>query len=141
MPVTSAAVRKHRAPKGASRLTSSHAPTWTGVGKHRAPKGALRRVEETSDDEPYSQVGKHRAPKGALRPADAPLKVPGFVSQKAPSAKRCIKTTSCTEVGDAPSTFSQKPPSAKRCIKTLLRPFTCANEHVTSETTERQKVH
>ena len=58
--------------------------------------------------------------------------------QKAPSAKRCIKTASYRLVEEA--TSSQKAPSAKRCIKTA---HTRAVYHTcyTSESTERQKVH
>ena len=39
-------------------------------------------------------------------------------SQKAPSAKRCIKTARINASASA-SSVSQKAPSAKRCIKTL----------------------
>ena len=42
-----------------------------------------------------------------------------LTSQKAPSARRCIKTRTSPEVVTARG-FRQKAPSAKRCIKTLL---------------------
>ena len=59
--------------------------------------------------------------------------------QKAPSAKRCIKTiTFC--VDPDPSLDRQKAPSAKRCIKTRLAEATRSSAPP-SESTERQKVH
>ena len=36
---------------------------------------------------------------------------------------------------------SQKAPSAKRCIKTSSTKWTAVRENFTSESTERQKVH
>ena len=63
------------------------------VRKHRAPKGALRLCGESGRDfaaELY--VRKHQAPQGALRPAFSVSLGDGISSQKAPSAKRCIKT-------------------------------------------------
>ena len=62
-------------------------------------------------------VRKHRAPKGALRPSrrDACASLEAR-RQKAPSAKRCIKTPKDTRKGLGFE--SQKAPSAKRCIKT-----------------------
>ena len=63
-------------------------------------------------------VRKHRAPKGALRPVDARHTGSTLIlSQKAPSAKRCIKT-SCLFSVMTISVPGQKAPSAKRCIKT-----------------------
>ena len=38
-------------------------------------------------------VRKHRAPKGALRPENRPDTGEDYGGQKAPSAKRCIKTS------------------------------------------------
>ena len=59
--------------------------------------------------------------------------------QKAPSAKRCIKTEGVHALTDQLDE-RQKAPSAKRCIKTYGQRL-----HVTalveSESTERQKVH
>ena len=91
---TRRAVRKHRAPKGALRPpTPTPVPEATTVRKHRAPKDALRRHHLSTS-------------------ADV---VDG--SQKAPSAKRCIKTG--RRKRGTPGTESrQKAPSAKRCIKT-----------------------
>ena len=137
-------VRKHRAPKGALRLrVQATQVKIVIVRKHRAPKGALRLVlllqrfngrrvgqkapsakrciktgkDCFSEDSVCADVRKHRAPKGALRPLAIVFVVTvAYSSQKAPSAKRCIKTalgiTTCTP---APC---QKAPSAKRCIKT-----------------------
>ena len=88
-------VRKHRAPKGALRPASPtrHRRCRRSVRKHRAPKGALRLwiVEHTKNEE--AKVRKHRAPKGALRPVvSLTIRLGNTVRQKAPSAKRCIKT-------------------------------------------------
>ena len=58
--------------------------------------------------------------------------------QKAPSAKRCIKTPE-TKAEEA-SEECQKAPSAKRCIKTHLNAGIKAVDDE-SESTERQKVH
>ena len=63
-------------------------------------------------------VRKHRAPKGALRHSKTIILRPVLkVRQKAPSAKRCIKTME-TPSANRQTTLSQKAPSAKRCIKT-----------------------
>ena len=40
----------------------------------------------------FSKVRKHRAPKGALRQVNGRVESDGVIRQKAPSAKRCIKT-------------------------------------------------
>ena len=61
-------------------------------------------------------------------------------SQKAPSAKRCIKTWPSYHYFIGKPIKSQKAPSAKRCIKTI-RDITSRNLGVESESTERQKVH
>ena len=62
------------------------------VRKHRAPKGALRH-EGNACAAMRSFVRKHRAPKGALRlRVEHPCVHFNLVGQKAPSAKRCIKT-------------------------------------------------
>ena len=67
-------------------------------------------------------VRKHRAPKGALRPSALQGDWSGvWAGQKAPSAKRCIKTCCCSRY----FLFlfpRQKAPSAKRCIKTHASP-------------------
>ena len=62
-------------------------------------------------------VRKHRAPNGALRlrlESSGSLQLEG---QKAPSAKRCIKTRDLTDTNGV-VILGQKAPSAKRCIKT-----------------------
>ena len=88
-------VRKHRAPNGALRLISQSDAVLADilVRKHRAPKGALRLISQSDAVLADILVRKHRAPKGALRPDDSTntRMSPGF-GQKAPSAKRCIKT-------------------------------------------------
>ena len=110
-------VRKHRAPKGALRLGNQHVRgELLHVRKHRAPKGALRLDERAVTLGKLLDVRKHRAPKGALRPLfDIGYTCHTFDGQKAPSAKRCIKT------GQAGK------------LQALRR--------VESESTERQKVH
>ena len=64
------------------------------VTKQQAPKGALRRGDPL--DAPADSavvVRKHRAPKGALRhELFGAHRALAFLRQKAPSAKRCIKT-------------------------------------------------
>ena len=56
-------------------------------------------------------------------------------SQKAPSAKRCIKTLSLRSLSHSTRMQSQKIPSAKRCIKTVcrggghVRPFCVVRKH------------
>ena len=60
---------------------------------------------------------KHRAPKGALRLASWRSHGGDTSSQKAPSAKRCIKALRRVAGGAAVSA-GQKAPSAKGCIKT-----------------------
>ena len=134
-------VRKHRAPKGALRLGLDRAAADDEeVRKHRAPKGALRHVLNCVLGSRLGNVRKHRAPKGALR-LTASVRAKARVCQKAPSAKRCIKThpsppathpahpvrkhrapkgalrPDALTVGSR-STQGQKAPSNKRCIKT-----------------------
>ena len=89
------------------------------VRKHRAPKGALRPWVIPSCNGRRCSVRKHRAPKGALRRsvlAGGP--VARQAGQKAPSAKRCIKTTLGLATPMLFQSMGQKAPSAKRCIKT-----------------------
>ena len=59
-----------------------------------------------------SQVTKHRAPKGALRPIrEAQIYDSLYLRQKAPSAKRCIKTgASSTGVSLGPSVRKHRAP-------------------------------
>ena len=62
--------------------------------KHRAPKGALRLLTLIVIQFVYVPARKHRAPKGALRLIGHLGQTVGVAhSQKAPSAKRCIKTS------------------------------------------------
>ena len=61
------------------------------VRKHRAPKGALRLPAGSVIREIF-EVRKHRAPKGALRLNPVVFVGKQLLSQKAPSATRCIKT-------------------------------------------------
>ena len=78
-----------------TRCTGARGLCSYRVRKHRAPKGALRRSCWLVLSVGGGPVRKHRAPKGALRPLRlwGPCCAMGG-SQKAPSAKRCIKTVS-----------------------------------------------
>ena len=84
------------------------------VRKHRAPKGALRHDGVCPVGGLIEEVRKHRAPKGALRHRVHGHTLTVFQGQKAPSAKRCIKT--------------------------VVKQFKDAGLSA-SESTERQKVH
>ena len=97
--------------------------TNTFARKHRAPKGALRQADLAVQLDLVGSVRKHRAPKGALRLREHSLEKADLAGQKAPSAKRYIKT-SFPLYRDPESIEGQKAPSAKRCIKTeqKLRP-------------------
>ncbi len=60
--------------------------------------------------------------------------------QKAPSAKRCIKTVDLHAL-EPEIVHRQKATSAKRCIKTLVFLHAIRHRLDQSESTERQKVH
>ena len=97
-----------------------------GVRKHPAPEGALRRFELTPDAS-LTYVRKHPAPEGALRRhLTLPVSFPG-PRQKAPSTRRCIKTSELSEFID--THCCQKAPSTRRCIKTQRRTLmpSCGN--------------
>ena len=63
------------------------------------------------------------------------------MGQKAPSAKRCIKTHAVQSGFTVLLRECQKAPSAKRCIKTNLCNLSAIKPFDKSESTERQKVH
>ena len=89
-------VRKHRAPKGALRLASSTRSKSPSCPGQRAPS-AKRCIKTNRSCRPHTralaQVRKQRAPKGALRLTNAASSSDShLLSQKVPSAKRCIKT-------------------------------------------------
>ena len=133
--------RKHRAPKGALRLLTLIVIQFVYVParKHRAPKGALRHygfscqgsilfLTESTERQKvhYDKAGggmtqvkikvrKHRAPNGALRPREG------------------------GSLGTV--TAREKAPSAKRCIKTHRSPWSDGRRRAQSESTERKKVH
>ncbi len=66
-----------------------------------------------------SSVRKPRAPKGALRRHNFEFQHDMLpFRQKAPSAKRCIKTGCMNVLWRRQGRLGQKAPSAKRCIKT-----------------------
>ena len=66
-----------------------------------------------------SSVIKHRAPNGALKQTGLNFSLTCISCHKAPSAKRCIKT-SLPWCCSAPYLRRHKAPSAKRCIKTRV---------------------
>ena len=91
--------------------------TRRAVRKHRAPKGALRRLSPKVREH-ESVVRKHRAPKGALRLTICEVKAEHWLRQKAPSAKRCIKTRgSCDCSSQLPGVREHRAP------KGALRPW------------------
>ena len=63
-----------------------------------------------------------------------------LMCQKAPSAKRCIKTDAQKKIIEL-LFAGQKAPSAKRCIKTFQERRVRELRGKASESTERQKVH
>ena len=95
---------------------SGHMIQCQQVRKHRAPKGALRQVGVFDVLPNLVCVRKHRAPKGALRQGVPRAPMDG-------------------------SSRSQKAPSAKRCIKTSQGSRTHSEPDYRSESTERQTVH
>ena len=117
-------VRKHRAPKGALRPTS-RPPSWCelrSVRKHRAPNGALRpSYGICSMTLRISPVRKHRAPKGALRHATPRDPAPAFGSEST-ERQTAHYDGRMTAQAESQSRVRQKAPSAKRCIKTRNQP-------------------
>ena len=108
------------------------------VRRHRAPNGALRLFLEVIFF-PFSFVRKHRAPKGALR-HQCTWRFPCHPGrQKAPSAKRYIKTAL-----PVLQWTSASPVRKHRAPKGALRPeevLLVIEMNCVSEGTERQKVH
>ena len=105
-----------------SRFPSSHTNAARGVRKHRAPNGALRpSYGICSMTLRISPVRKHRAPKGALRHATPRDPAPAFGSESTErqTAHYDGRMTAQTE---SQSRVRQKAPSAKRCIKTRNQP-------------------
>ena len=140
--------RRQKAPSAKRCIKTRQArvypcPAWQRVRKHRAPKGALRlSSREAARTAPPGSVTKHRAPKGALRQVPfAHSRINVILGHKAPSAKRCIKTHLL-----AVRLLSRRLLVTKhRAPKGALRHCVCvATELVPcpeSQSTERQKVH
>ena len=87
-------VRKHRAPKGALRLSGLLGSLGVSFVRQKAPS-AKRCIKTHSCPSGRTSTGlvrKHRAPKGALRLGAYAMTGVDLPDQKAPSAKRCIKT-------------------------------------------------
>ena len=105
----------------------------SAVRKHRAPKGALRRFFAPVQRNLENCVRKDRAPKGALRHLLRPDDGDDLVGQKAPSAKRRIKTPRQERTAECARVHRQKAPSAKRCIKTDSTLSTSASSYTCQE--------
>ena len=124
------------------KTSTTRAATATArrVRKHRAPNGALRQSKLDDVLLAFSfSVRKHRAPNGALRPfRHTEHHELTDLGQKAPSAKRCIKTR---EPGPHPRRGRVR---KHRAPNGALRPekdFERLRPSRTSESTERQTVH
>ena len=119
-------VRKHRAPKGALRHAELRIQTNGRLGSQKAPsaKRCIKTPRLRSARWPLSSVRKHRAPKGALRPwaLEAFAEGRDIYVRKHRAPKGALRLTSFTGTQYQPS-LSQKAPSAKRCIKTPDRPI------------------
>ena len=112
------------------------------VRKRRAPKGALRlSPAPTTRKEQLCLVRKRRAPKGALRQV-TPGKSDVLTSagQKAPSAKRCIKTHHQFPFNDE-RMFQSESTERQKVHQDQDRRRTLASRRAASDSTERQKVH
>ena len=115
-------VIKHRAPNGALRPNFNNAIHVRTPLCHKAPS-AKRCIKTRPPQSVHcarrNRVIKHRAPNGALRRSCQDRQREDLQPRhKAPSAKRCIKTS--TTWPPLPSPPRHKAPSAKRCIKTLI---------------------
>ena len=102
-----------------TRVTGSSARRRRSRQKAPNAKRCIKTCSDRCDDLVALRVRKHRAPNNALRlpTQSTPLVSCHSTSQKAPSAKRCIKTPQCPFVRQV-RILRQKAPSAKRCIKT-----------------------
>ena len=137
----SESVRKHRAPKGALRppRRARSARCRSRVRKHRAPNGALRQWSLFGDHRETIHVRKHRAPIGALRLKHGYHLFPKRKGQKAPSAKRCIKTFGWETWRNGNSEV-RKHRAPNGALRPFRGPFSRTYQSA-SESTERQKVH
>ena len=108
--------------------------------KHRAPKGALRHGAVTVRAA-VRLARKHRAPKGALRP-DVGCFLTGLVkgARKHRAPKGALRQSRCG-TRFRRRRGRQKAPSAKRCIKTKTPAIPTVQAVTVSESTERQTVH
>ena len=93
-------------------------PRLRHVRKHRAPKGALRRGELPDATRAPRVCQKAPSAKRCIKTGWLHAPDGHYRCQKAPSAKRCIKTIKSPPGGIFRLAVSQKAPSAKRCIKT-----------------------
>ncbi len=81
----------------------------------------------------------HRAPKGALRLSDHRRHMRTVARQKAPSAKRCIKTRQDDTIKVQQASVG-KHRAPKGALRLPYQSFNGLRLHL-SESTERQKVH
>ena len=138
-------VRKHRAPKGALRHRACGfrcVDNRIRVRKHRAPNGALRPDSLLPVRRFVTLVRKHRAPNGALRLAlGIVVEVHGRAVPESTERQTVHLDWFPHDTATCGVEVSQKAPSAKRCIKT--REFRTEVVRVLhgSESTEHQKVH
>ena len=112
----------------------------TCVRKHRAPRGALRHPAAILRHVVSQPVRKHRAPKGALRPLGHCIaEIPGVGASESTERQKVHQDQESAD-STQETQRSQKAPSARRCIKTwCIDPWGCLSRR--SESTERQKVH
>ena len=139
---------RQKAPSAIRCIKTARAPPPSGekkwnVRKHRAPKGALRLMWISSMKSSVSlSVRKHRAPKGALRLGDLDVAlVEVGVRQKAPSAKRCIKTTKRQCRVEHRRKYVRKHRAPKGALRRAGGEERGGFCDLVSESTERQKVH
>ena len=117
-----------------------HTRRSSPVRKHRTPKGALRHDKQPSDQGGSCHVRKHRAPKGALRRAANGAALVDGDGQKAPSAKRCIKTVSRSRRRTCQCQV-RKHRAPKGALRQRGVGFRHHFDRRPSESTERQKAH
>ena len=132
-------VRKHRAPNGALRPTGT-ARCMDRQGTCQKAPSAKRCIKTRFQRVPQlnrrHKVRKHRAPNGALRRCGAELiAVHRFAGQKAPSAKRCIKTRQTRARNSSATTPVRK----HRAPKGTLRPCTAGRSPTGSHNARKHR--
>ena len=123
-----------------TEVTSSSDSQLSPVRKHRAPKGALRLSFDHLTRVGYYRRQKAPSAKRCIKTLSrSALRSPRPPGQKAPSAKRCIKTRAlASRIATVTNVRKHRAP------KGALRPprsGVCWGRSSASESTERQKVH